>query len=194
MEEPPRRVEPGHQPGTAVRLPRPRWLCLLAFRYSLGSGGREAFEARLAHEHDDTQMQLVTAPRRRTLALAGVALMLAASLGGCVSNAASRGQIDLVAMFTTGSPDPGWPYLDATDRTRSTCGPVTNCVQAVGSEYVTVLKFASVEDAARYAATLGSRAVQIDPLVVDFNGKLLTAAQRSDVVKALSGINADSPD
>lgn len=190
MEEPPRRVEPGHQPGTAIRLPRLRWLRILALRYPLGSGGREGFEIRLDQEHGHTNAigDRTEAPRPR------VPLMLAAALGGCVPNATTRGQIDLVGMFTTASSASDWSYLDAVDRTSSTCGPVTNCVQAVGSEYVTVLKFASVEDAARYAGTLGPRGAQIDPLVVDFNGKQLTAAQRSDAIKTLSGINADSPD
>ena len=51
-----------------------------------------------------------------------------------LSDAWSRGQINLVDRFTRGTPNPDWPYLDAEDRTAQVCGAPVNCVQAVGNE------------------------------------------------------------
>lgn len=110
------------------------------------------------------------------------------------SNAWSRGQIDLVERFTTASPDPDWPYLDASDRTAEVCGPKVSCVQAVGNSYLTVLKFGDVESARDYAKTLGSDAAQIDPLVVHFNGTPVDTKTREAIVHTLSNINASSSD
>jgi len=105
-----------------------------------------------------------------------------------------RSQIDLVESFTKASPNPDWPYLDASDRTAEVCGSRVNCVQAVRSEYVTVLKFHSVEEARKYTETLGPDGVQIDPLVVHFDGIPLSAVTRADIVHTLSNINVDFPD
>ncbi len=63
------------------------------------------------------------------LAVIGVAYLTTTVL----SDAWSRGQIDLVDSFTRGTPNPDWPYLDAEDRTAQVCAPPVNCVQAVGN-------------------------------------------------------------
>lgn len=111
-----------------------------------------------------------------------------------LSDAWGRSQIDLVQSFTTADPDPDWPYLDAGDRTAAVCGPQVRCVQAVGNEYLTLLKFGSTDDARQYASTLASDAVQIDPLVVHFDGTPLSPVVRQQVVEAVAGINVASPD
>jgi hypothetical protein len=110
-----------------------------------------------------------------------------------LSDAWSRGRIDLVDAFTGGEVDPSWPYLSAQDRTAQVCAPPVNCVQAVGNEYLTLLKFSNVEEARRYAETLGSDGHQIDPLVVHFNGAPLSAPTRDEIIAGVSGINASSP-
>ncbi len=50
-----------------------------------------------------------------------------------LSDAWSKGQINLVDRFTRGAPNPDWPYLDAEDRTSQVCAAPVNCVQAVGN-------------------------------------------------------------
>ena len=120
-----------------------------------------------------------------------VAVHLATTL---LSEAWCRGRIDVVARFTGGEGHPSWPYLDAQDRTAQVCAPPVNCVQAVGNEYLTLLKFSNVEEARRYAETLGSDGHQIDPLVVHFNGAPLSAPTRDEIIAGVSGINASSPD
>ena len=67
-------------------------------------------------------------------------------------------------------------------------------VQAVGNEYLTLLKFSHVEEARRYAETLGPDGHQIDPLVLHFNGKPLSAPTRDEIIAGVSGINVSSPD
>jgi hypothetical protein len=115
-------------------------------------------------------------------------------LAGCANdNAASRGQIDLIASFTK-TADTNWPYLNSHDTTASICGPITNCVQAVSSDYVTVLKFRSPTEARAYVDSLGTSGVQVDPLVIHFDGKATSDQARQEVVDAVSSINADSPD
>lgn len=110
-----------------------------------------------------------------------------------LSDAWSRGQINLVDRFTRGTPNPDWPYLDAEDRTEQVCGAPVNCVQAVGNEYLTLMKFRTVDEARRYAETLGSEGRQIDPLVLHFDGTPLPLATRDEIVAGVSGINASSP-
>ncbi len=134
-------------------------------------------------------MQLVNRVLLRVLAAA----VAVAVLSGCVSNAESRGRLDLVEAYTTQT-DPDWPYLDASDETSSVCGSVTNCVQAVGNQYLVILKFGSVDDATEYAATLGEAGYQVDPLVIHFNGTQLPVDVRQDVITSVEQINADSPD
>ena len=111
-----------------------------------------------------------------------------------LSDAWSRGQINLVDRFTRGTPNPDWPYLDAEDRTEQVCGAPVNCVQAVGNEYLTLLKFGSVGAATDYAEILGTDAVQIDPLVVHFDGTELSTETREGIIYTLSSDNASSPD
>lgn len=109
------------------------------------------------------------------------------------SDAWSRQQIDLVSWVDR--PDnPQWPYLDVVDMTDAVCGPMAPCVQAVGNRYLTLLKFDGVESARRYAEPLGPTAQQIDPLVIQFNGEAVSETERADVIHAVSGINARSPD
>lgn len=71
---------------------------------------------------------------------------------------------------------------------------MTNCVQAVGNQYLVILKFGSVDDATEYAATLGEAGYQVDPLVIHFNGTQLPVDVRQDVITSVEQINADSPD
>ena len=73
------------------------------------------------------------------------------------------------------------------------CGAPVNCVQAVGNEYLTLMKFRTVDEARRYAETLGSEGRQIDPLVLHFDGTPLPLATRDEIVAGVSGINASSP-
>ncbi|GAA2450767.1 hypothetical protein [Agromyces soli] len=127
-----------------------------------------------------------------TAAALSVAVVL--GLAGCFSDAQSRAQIDLVEAFVDRPADPDWPYLDAVDVTASTCTGNVTCQQAVQSDYVTVLKFASVDDAYEYAAALGGDGVQIDPLVIGFRDDTLTTEQRLAIIQSVSGINASSPD
>ena len=56
------------------------------------------------------------------------------------------------------------------------------------------LKFSNVEEARRYAETLGPNGHQIDPLVLHFNGKPLSALTRDEIIAGVSGINVSSPD
>ncbi|WP_394276910.1 hypothetical protein, partial [Luteococcus sp.] len=105
----------------------------------------------------------------------------------------SRSKIDLVDTFARRAPNPDWPYLDTEDRTAQACAAPVNCVQAVGNEYLTLMKFASVDEARRYSETLGSDGRQIDPLVVHFDGTPLPQATRDEIVAGVSGINASSP-
>ncbi|QXT63851.1 hypothetical protein [Tessaracoccus palaemonis] len=135
----------------------------------------------------------VCLPRALRLRLLAVAAAVAVVLGGCVPNAESRGRLDLVEAYTTQT-DPDWPYLDASDETSSVCGNVTNCVQAVGNQYLVLLKFGTVAEAAEYAATLGDAGYQVDPLVIHFNGTQLPVDVRRDVISSVEQINADSPD
>lgn len=138
------------------------------------------------------------------VAVASLAIVTAVAVSGCVdfvamSDAWSRGQIDLLTFTADSpnhdwSPDPDWPYLDATDLTSEICGPEVDCVQAVGNEYLTLLKFGSVGAAADYAEFWDADAVQIDPLIVHFNGTELSTEEREDIVRTMSGINASSPD
>lgn len=138
------------------------------------------------------------------IAAASLAIVTAMVVVGCgdlnpLSDAWSRGQIDLLT-FTPDSPNPNWssnpdwPYLDATDLTSEVCGSEVHCAQAVGNEYLSLLKFGSVGAASDYAETLGTDAVQIDPLVVHFDGTELSAEDREGIIYTLSNINASSPD
>ena len=110
-----------------------------------------------------------------------------------VSDAWSRQQIDLVERFVNQPPHPDWPYLDAEDQTRTVCTRNLPCIQAVGNGYLTILKFSSISDARAHAESLGESGYQIDPLVVNFNGKPLGERVRGEIVDVLSGINAGSP-
>ena len=140
--------------------------------------------------------------RRHRWPLAALALAIVVLVGvvavnlttTLLSDAWRRGQIDLVDAFTGGEVHPSWPYLDAQDRTAQVCALPVNCVQAVGNEYLTLLKFSNVEEARRYAETLGSDGHQIDPLVVHFNGAPLSAPTRDEIIAGVSGINVSSPD
>lgn len=136
---------------------------------------------------------------RRTvkIAVASLGIVTAVVVAGCgelnpMSDAWSRGQIDLVESFTTGSHD--WNYLNSTDLTSEVCGPEVNCVQAVGNDYLTLLKFDDVDAATDYAQSWGTDAVQIDPLVVHFDGTELPTEEREGIIYTLSNINASSPD
>ncbi len=129
-----------------------------------------------------------------SLGIVGAVVSTGCSDPVSASDAWSRAQIDLVGSFTTRSANPDWPYLDATDLTAQVCGSEVDCVQAVGNEYLTLLKFGGLGAASDYAETLGADAVQIDPLVVHFNGTELSAETREDIVYTLSNINASSPD
>lgn len=130
-----------------------------------------------------------------SLAVASTALISGCSQLYAASDAYTRGQLDLVETFT-GEREPGqeWYYLDGADKTAEICGPQTNCVQAVGNEYLTLLKFENVADAADYTATLGSDGVQFDPLVINFNGIPLPAKEREGVIYTFSTFNAGSWD
>ncbi len=138
-------------------------------------------------------------PRTVRIAVASLGILGAVVATGCselvsTSDAWSRAKIDLVGSFTTDSPNPDWPYLDATDLTSQVCDSEVDCVQAVGNEYLTLLKFGDSDAASDYAENLGAKAVQIDPLVVHFNGTELPTETREDIVYTLSNINASSPD
>lgn len=138
-------------------------------------------------------------PRTVRVAGASLGIVVAVVVAGCselvsMSDAWSRGQIDLVESFTTQNPNPDWPYLDATDLTSQVCGSEVDCVQAVGNEYLTLLKFDGVAAASDYTETLGTDAIQIDPLVVHFNGTQLSNETREEIVYSLSNVNASSPD
>jgi hypothetical protein len=141
---------------------------------------------------------LVVGTVRKSLLVAVVAVV-ALELGGCQYLSAEefdkygRSQLDLLAL-TKAEKNPDWPYLDVSDVTEEVCGPVTDCVQAVRSEYITWTKFRSIEEAARYAKGLGKNGEQLDPLVINFDGKPVTAEQRKEIVEGVSGINASSPD
>ncbi len=130
--------------------------------------------------------------KRLTAPVLTVSVMF--GLTGCFSDAQSRAQIDLVEAFVDQPVDPDWPYLDAVDVTASTCTGNVACQQAVQSEYVTILKFADLDDASDYAAALGGDGVQIDPLVIAFHDDSLTTEQRLAIIQSVSGINASSPD
>ena len=138
------------------------------------------------------------------IAAASLGIVTAVVVAGCgelnpLSDAWSRARIDLLT-FTPDSPNPDWspdpdfPYLDANDLTSEVCGSEVNCVQAVGNEYLTLLKFGSVDAASDYAEILGADAAQIDPLIVHFNGTELSAETREGIIYTLSTINASSPD
>ena len=137
------------------------------------------------------------------IAVASLAIVTMVTVSGCalvsMSDAWSRAKIDLLT-FTPDSPDPSWssdpewPYLDATDLTAEVCGSEVDCVQAVGNEYLTLLKFGSVGAATDYAEILGTDAVQIDPLVVHFDGTELSTETREGIIYTLSSDNASSPD
>lgn len=139
------------------------------------------------------------ATRMGKAALASIAIATATLVAGCsgitsAMDAWSRGQIDLVERFTTASPTPEWPYLDASDLTSQVCGSEVNCVQAVGNDYLTLLKFADVDAARDYAETLGLDGVQIDPLVIHFSDTELSPEARDEIVYTVSNINASSAD
>ena len=130
------------------------------------------------------------------IAVASLAIVTMVTVSGCalvsMSDAWSRAKIDLVESFTTGSYD--WHYLNSTDLTSEVCGSEVDCVQAVGNEYLTLLKFGSVGAATDYAEIVGTDAVQIDPLVVHFDGTELPTEEREGIIYTLSNINASSPD
>jgi hypothetical protein len=141
-------------------------------------------------------MQLGVGGRR--VRIVSILLFLTAGtavLTGC-SDAWSRGQLDLLSFTNPErhNDPPDWTYLDARDVTDEVCGPVTDCVQAVRSDYLTWSKFESVDDAARYAKKLGKQAEQIDPFVVDFDGKPVTDDQRKEIIEVVSGFYASSSD
>lgn len=117
-----------------------------------------------------------------------LALISALGITAC-SDAQSREQIDL-NQFTKDH-DKNWPYLNAVDATSSECNK-SGCIQAVKSDYVTVLKFPSVKDAAQFAAKCDCHA--IDPLVIRFDGKHMSDETRKEIINTLSNINAGSPD
>lgn len=134
----------------------------------------------------------------RTALTAGI-LALVLTLVGCTytgpfSDAWSRGQLDIVELFTKAPPNPEWPYLDAVDLTSQVCGVEFECVQAVGNSYLTLYKFANLDDARAYAETLGEAGVQIDPLVINFVDASLSQQHRDEIVYTLSTMNASSGD
>lgn len=135
-------------------------------------------------------MQLV----RRIAALSVMTAAAASALTGCVSDAQSRSQLDLVATFVDRPDDPDWPYLDAVDVTSSVCVENVSCRQAVRSDYVMILTFPDSDDARDYAGALGGDGVQIDPLVIDFIDESLTSEERLEIIQSVAGINASSPD
>lgn len=137
--------------------------------------------------------------RRRWLALWGavgavvLAVAVVALASALLSDEFSRSRLDLVANFTTQAPDPSWPYLDAQDRTGEVCGKV-GCLQAVGNEYLTLLKFRSSSEASAYAKAQGEAAQLIDPLVIHFDGRPMGAEKRAEVVETVNRINSSSED
>ena len=132
-------------------------------------------------------MQLVT--RGVAAALAVSAVML---LTGC-SDAWSRSQLDLRG-FTSDHYDYEGSHLYSVDVTETVCGPVAECEQAVRSRYFTWLKFPTLIEAECYADQLGERGVQVDPFVIDFDGEPVTSEERREIVEAVSGFYASSPD
>ena len=56
------------------------------------------------------------------------------------------------------------------------------------------MKFGSVGAATDYAEIVGTDAVQIDPLVVHFDGTELSRETREGIIYTLSSDNASSPD
>lgn len=146
--------------------------------------------------------RLQAAGLNRTLGMALAAGVFASvlTLAGCTytgpfSDAWSRGQIDIVVMFTQGLQDPDWPYFnDMVDLTSQTCGEGVDCVQAVGNDYFNLLKFKTLGQARVYTESLGEDGAQIDPLVVHFTNASLTQAERDDIVDLLSDIYVSSPD
>ncbi|WP_232547832.1 hypothetical protein [Propioniciclava soli] len=150
-----------------------------------------------------SEEQLGQHPKRRwVLPLALVAVIMVGGFGivrlssalVTWSDASNRGKLDLVAEFVNSEPNPDWPYLDTEDRTAQVCAAPVDCVQAVGNEYLTLLKFDDVDQARRYADSLGPDGHRIDPLVLHFDGTPVTAQAREEVIATVSGINASSPD
>lgn len=141
-----------------------------------------------------------TAIRHLKTALTAAIVASVLTLAGCtytgfLSDAWSRGQIDIVEMFTKGPQDPDWPYLnDMVDLTSQICDESVDCVQAVGNGNLNLLKFETLDQARDYTESLGEDGVQIDPLVVHFTNASLTQAQRDDIVHGLSDINVSSGD
>lgn len=142
-------------------------------------------------------MQLVTKTVLRALRVPVVVVAGSLALSGCsglgfLSDAWSRSQVDLVQSFASAEPRPDWPYLDLSDETAQTCGASLPCVQAVGNDYLSIVKFASNSEAAAYAATLGDNGKQIDPLVVQFRQDI-PSATREEIIRGVEGVNASSP-
>lgn len=134
---------------------------------------------------------LRTALTASTLALV---TLVGCTYTGPFSDAWSRGQLDIVEMFTKAPPDPEWPYLDAVDLTTHVCGVELDCVQAVGNSYLRLYKFDNLGDARVYAEALGEVGVQIDPLVINFVDASLSQRHRDEIVYTLSTMNASSGD
>jgi hypothetical protein len=131
--------------------------------------------------------------RASAAALAACAALL---LTGC-SDAYSRSTLDL-RVFTSDfyKSDPGdfYGFLYSVDVTDAVCSPISDCEQAVRGEYFTWLKFSTLIAASCYVEQLGERGVQIDLFVIDFDGKRVTAEQRSEIIEVVSGFYASSPD
>lgn len=121
------------------------------------------------------------------------ATLLTLCLAGCFSDAQTRAQIDLVEVFSSSS-DPDWPYLDAEDNTAELCQGSTKCVQAVRNQYLSILKFASVTEAASYVSSCDCDAHQVDPIVVVFDGQPLDDSLKESIVDGVKGIHVDFPD
>lgn len=111
----------------------------------------------------------------------GIAVALAAFVGftGC-SGPDTNKNVDLTTFV--GQEEEAWPYLNARDITDEEC-PKVGCVQAIRSDYVSVLKFDSVEAATDFAG--GCNCETADYMVVRFDGLIVTESTKRDIVEAV---------
>lgn len=142
--------------------------------------------------HADPQVQLVGLVCNRYVRAGLLLLLAAAALTGC-SDSWSRSQIDL-ERFTGEAVEGYRPFENAHISTTKTCPDIDGCIQAVTSDHLVLIKFASNGEAENYAESIGEGATQIDPLVLDFTGSDLSASERDDAVKTVAGVNSGSPD
>lgn len=108
---------------------------------------------------------------------------------GCADTASQRSDLDLVEAFVERDDDVDWPYLDSVDVTGDVCVGEITCVQAVRSEFVTVLRFAAASQAQYYTAALGGQGAQLDSLVIEFRDGDLSVEQRLEVIRAVAGMH-----